>query len=111
MPAFLLIAIRSKNGCIFGGFTKVAWSSSGADKVETSAFLFTLKIPHGIPPTYYPIRDRCIFFAVCHDPFNAEGSRSFFHTHTYEDLTGKAKNTFTGNSRFICDDVEVFIPI
>ena len=42
-----------------------------------------------------------------HSPFNDLGSRIFF-PETYKDTTGKGKNTFTGDSHFCCDDVEVF---
>jgi hypothetical protein len=120
--------IRSQNGYIFGGFTKIPWSSSGVDKADSSAFLFTLKNPFGIAPTKYPIRKPAIGFAVSHklhsgptfgslenggsdiflySPFNEFGSRIFF-PQTYKDTTGKGMTTFTGDFHFICNDVEVF---
>jgi hypothetical protein len=126
-----MTVIRSKNGFIFGGYTKIPCSSSGTDKADSSAFLFTLKNPLGIIPTKYPIHERAIQFAVCdrlasgptfgsifnggsdiflHSPFNLAGSRIHF-PQTYKDTTGKGKLTFTGDSHFLCDDVEIFTPV
>jgi hypothetical protein len=123
-----MTVIRSQNGCIFGGFTKISWSSSGLDKTDSFAFVFTLKNPVGIPPTKYPIRERAIRFAICHkptngpifgsiqnggsdiflhSPFNVAGSRICFPK-TYKDTAGKGVITFMGDFYFHCDDIEVF---
>jgi hypothetical protein len=123
-----MCVIRSKNRCIFGGFTSVPWGSTNEDKADTLAFLFTLKNPYGIKPTKYPIGERAIGFAVSHNrnegptfgsvrhggfdlflqsPFNADGSRTFF-PHNYQDTTKKGQFTFTGDPYFCCDDVEIF---
>ena len=61
-----MTVIRAQNGCIFGGFTSISWSSVTTDKADPSAFLFTLKNPFEIPPTKYPIHQRAIDFAVTH---------------------------------------------
>jgi hypothetical protein len=45
-----------------------------------------------------------------HSPFNLAGSRIHF-PQTYKDTTGKGKLTFTGDSHFLCDDVEIFTPV
>lgn len=45
-----------------------------------------------------------------HSPFNVVGSRIFF-PQTYKDTTGKGRVTFTGDSHFYCDDIEIFTPI
>ena len=121
--------IRSLNGYIFGGFTTVRWSSAGEDKNDVHAFLFTLKNPHNIRPTKYSINEHSARFAVAHrkangptfgsvsnggsdmhlrDPFNTLGSRIFF-PRTYNDTTSKGRSTFTGDSYFACEDVEVFL--
>jgi hypothetical protein len=123
--------IRSQNNCIFGGFTKTAWSSSGLEKADPSAFLFTLKNVSGIPPTKYPIHKQGVQFAVCHklasgptfgstqngggdifihSPFNFDGSRIGF-PQSYKDTTGKGRLTFTGDSYFYCDDLEIFTTV
>jgi hypothetical protein len=123
-----MTVIRSQNGCIFGGFTTIPWSSSGFEQADSSAFLFTLKNPFGIPPTKYLIRKQAVQFAVCHkpksgptfgsldnggsdiflySPFNIRGSLIYF-PQTYKDTTGKGANTFTGDVYFQCDDIEVF---
>ena len=125
-PTFTVI--RSHNGCIFGGFTSVPWSSEYIDKADSSAFLFTLRNPHRIPPTTYRLRPKANSFAVSHkadigptygsttnggsdiflhSPFNAAGCRIFF-PQTYVDTTGLGRATFTGDSHFLCENVEVF---
>jgi len=126
-----MTVIRSQNGCIFGGFTTVPWSSSHQDKTDASAFIFTLANPHGIKPTKYSILEQAVRFAIAHkrtngpifgsvnngrsdiylhSPFNTHGSRIYF-PNTYNDTTGKHKFTFTGDSNFHCEDVEVFLLI
>jgi hypothetical protein len=56
--------VRDTNGNIFGGFTPVKWESyKGANpgiaklKPDPSlrSFLFTLKNPHGLPPTTFKL--------------------------------------------------------
>ena len=94
-----MCVIRSKNGFVFGGFTSVPWSSRNKDITDASAFLFTLKNPHGIKPTKYLVRERAVSFAIHHNPnegptfgsvqrggvdlslqnpFNAPDNRTFF---------------------------------
>jgi hypothetical protein len=123
-----ICVIRSNHGFIFGGFTSIPWSSTTADKTDTSAFLFTLKNPFGIKPTKYPIRERAVEHAVSHhpdagptfgsaqhggvdlllqSPFDVERSRTFF-PQSYQDTTKKYRYTFNGNPHFSCDDVEIF---
>jgi hypothetical protein len=123
-----MCVIRSKNGFIFGGFTTVAWGSIKGDKTDASAFLFTLKNPHDIKPTKYPILERGVRFAVSHNPnegptfgstryggvdlflqspFNVQGCRTFF-PHSYQDTTKKDRFTFTGDPYFSCDEIEIF---
>ena len=38
----ILVVIQSKNGCRFGGYTKIGFSSEGDTKLDDSAFLFSL---------------------------------------------------------------------
>jgi hypothetical protein len=123
-----MCVIRSENGFIFGGFTSVPWSSINQDIWDTSAFLFTLKNPHGIKPTKYPILERAVDFAVdhnpnegptfgsaqhggvdllLHSPFSDYNNRTFF-PQSYQDTTKKGRLTFTGDAYFACDDIEIF---
>jgi hypothetical protein len=126
-----ITVIRSLTGFIFGGFTAIPWTSIHQDKYDIKAFLFTLKNPHGIQPTKYPIGERSASFAVSHRktngptfgsinnggsdiyvhcPFNSDGSRTHFPK-SYIDITRKGKTTFTDNPHFSCKDVEVFLLI
>ncbi|CAF4712054.1 unnamed protein product [Rotaria sp. Silwood2] len=36
-------------------YTAIPWTSDNSNKSDTTAFLFTLTNPHGIPPTKYCI--------------------------------------------------------
>ncbi len=123
-----ITVIQSLKGFIFGRFTTVPWTSSHQDKSDTHAFLFTLKNPHGIKPTKYPIGEQSVQFAVSHRktngptfgsvnnggsdihlqcPFNTDGSRIHFPI-SYKDTTGKGRKIFTDNPHFSCEDLEVF---
>jgi hypothetical protein len=123
-----ICVIRSEDGFIFGGFTSVPWSSTNEEKTDTSAFLFTLKNPHGIKPTKYPIHERAVKFAVSHNPnkgltfgsaqnggvdlllhspFSDYNNQTFF-PQSYQDTTNKSRLTFAGEPYFACDDVEIF---
>jgi hypothetical protein len=53
-----LTLIEDTAGNIFGGFTPVAWDSSGPFKGDRSlkTFLFTLKNPHNFPPRKFTLK-------------------------------------------------------
>lgn len=53
--------IKSTTGFFFGGYTPLPWKSSGGwiEDSTMQSFIFTLKNPHNIPPTKYPIKDPC----------------------------------------------------
>ncbi|KAJ5068944.1 pep-cterm sorting domain-containing protein [Anaeramoeba ignava] len=52
-----LVLIKSKNGYIFGGFTKVGFKPGNPGKIyDNSAFIFTLKNPSSYPCTKFPIQ-------------------------------------------------------
>jgi hypothetical protein len=124
-----MTVIRSQNGCIFGGYTSIPWSSSDQDKRDGNAFLFTLTNLYTIKPTKYPILERSTSFAVSHkrltgpsfgsinnggsdiylqSPFNTGDSGVHFPA-SYRDTTGKGRITFTGEPHFSCEDVEIFL--
>ncbi|CAF1172092.1 unnamed protein product [Didymodactylos carnosus] len=58
--------IRSKNGYLFGGYTRVPWKSDGGWKEDASSFLFTLSNPHSIPPRKYHVDPQQSKYAVRH---------------------------------------------
>ena len=117
--------IRSSNYYLFGGYTSVAWTSSGSHKADFNAFLFTLTNPHNIPPTKYPVQPATIQYSIydyigsgpafgggcdmnVYSNSNSNESSFFGFPHTYTDINGKGHNTFTGSKNFMTSDVEVF---
>ncbi|KAJ5070956.1 hypothetical protein M0811_01937 [Anaeramoeba ignava] len=48
-----LVIIKSKNGCIFGGFTKDGFGSSGDFNPDKNSFIFTLKNPTNYTPSKF----------------------------------------------------------
>jgi hypothetical protein len=117
--------IQSDDDYLFGGYTSVAWTSSGAWAVDSNAFLFTLTNPHNIPPTKYPIqrsrKANAVYhkhgygptFGAGHDLHVASNSNSNYTSYAtfpyaYSDTTGQGSNTFTGHRNFTVADIEVF---
>ena len=116
--------VQSDNGYLFGGYTAVAWTSSGGSYANDSeAFLFTLTNPHSIPPTKYPINPasagNAVYHSVNYGPYfgsyalgisyNSNSSQSTTQLpNVYIDTTGKGNNTFTGATNFLTKDIEVF---
>jgi len=117
--------VQSTNNYLFGGYTSVAWTSSGSYAVDSNAFLFTLTNPYNIPPTKYPIQSsktqNAVYhhstygptFGCDHDLHVCANSSSVNSSYTnfpsnYTDTTGRGNNTFTGNRAFMTTDIEVF---
>ena len=117
--------VRSNNNYLFGGYTAIAWASDSNYKNDTTAFLFTLTNPHGIPPTKYVVNPGNVGSAVYHNSTygptfgsgndlylaaNSNSSNSSYtgFPHGYIDTTGKGNNTFTGAYSFLTSDIEVF---
>jgi hypothetical protein len=92
-----LVLIETKKGNIFGGYTPLAWSSTGGSKKDESmgTFLFTLKNPHGLGP---------IRFGLKADGSNAiycESNRLLFgdgHAIAVYDNCDNNTNSYTGTS-------------
>ncbi|CAF1636437.1 unnamed protein product [Rotaria magnacalcarata] len=59
--------IQSDQNFIFRGYTSVSWISNDGCKTDPSAFLFTLRNPHNIPPTKYSIKSDKEDEAICHN--------------------------------------------
>ncbi|CAF1438613.1 unnamed protein product [Adineta steineri] len=117
--------IQSNNNYIFGGYTRISWTSSGQCVNDGTAFLFTLRNPYNIPPTKYTIKsDRVAnaiyhnngygpIFGSGHDILILDNSNSNNRSYTnfpqsYNDTTGYGKNTFTGADYFTTSGIEVF---
>jgi len=117
--------VQSNNNYLFGGYTSVAWTSSGSWTIDPNAFLFTLTNPNDIPPTRYPVQpsktQHTVYhsggygptFGASHDLHissnsNSNNSCSTRFPSTYTDTTGRGNTTFTGNLNFTASDIEVF---
>jgi len=120
-----LTLIKDVNGNVFGGYTAANWGSTGAGKYieDKSGFLFTLKNPHGIPPTKYPLLPNKTAYAIYsypnYGPVFGDGYDILIDSNhmnasyvnfpgSYTDMTGKGKATFTGV--FTINSSNVFTP-
>jgi hypothetical protein len=118
--------IISKNDSIFGGYTPLAWSSSGgwASDASLQSFVFTIKNPHNLPaqifkqkkeeyaiydvsthgPTFGSNHDFRVF-----DPFESATRNYSDLGNTYTNDTGIGANkVLTGESSFGIKEIEVF---
>lgn len=101
------------SGSIFGGFSEVAFASSGQYLQDPTAFLFTMLNPHGISPTMLLSRREpaanAVFCCPNNGPSygqdliicdNSRTSRSSSSQlgHSFIDSTGKGAALFTGTS-------------
>jgi hypothetical protein len=113
--------ILTTNGNIFGGFTPVAWDSSGGYRQDSSqkSFLFTVKDARGSSPTTFPIAsyqyaiqgnpsygpmfgggsDLCVSDNCQTNPSTCQGSG---HTYRNTQVGG-----FTGEPDFKVKEIEV----
>ena len=48
-----LVVVRSKEGHVFGGYTRVGFTPRDGHTTDPYAFVFTLSNPHGVPPTRF----------------------------------------------------------
>jgi hypothetical protein len=120
-----LTVILDTKGNVFGGFTPVAWDSSGGRTADDSlrSFLFTLKNPHNIPANRFALKaeykERAI---VCHsdcgpcfgndimvsDNCNASTNSVTSLGTVYTNDTGLDGNTvFMGSYKFQVKEIEV----
>jgi hypothetical protein len=114
--------VRSTSGHVFGGHLAQSWISSGNFIPCTTASLFTLINPHGIPPTKLAISSTSNAgyghasygptFGSGHDLHIAANANSnatsYSNLSGYRDTTGKGQNLFTGGRSFQVAEVEVF---
>jgi hypothetical protein len=124
-----LTIVLTTEGWIFGGFSPCAWDCSFAYKQDDSrkSFLFTIKNPHGVPPTIFPLKDdkkQCaiycfpsrgpifgggcdLFISDCCDSNEKSYTKTFGDT--YENTTRMdGKTFFTGDRFFTVKELEVF---
>jgi hypothetical protein len=118
--------ILSKNKCIFGGFTPLAWSSRGdyAQDPSQKSFVFTLTNPHNLAPRIFKQKsqDHAIAdfssygptfgggndFYVC-DKCQTSGSSYSSLGSTYINDTGIGANEVLAGARnFTVEEIEVF---
>jgi len=120
--------IRSTEGYIFGGYTPLSWNSNSEYQKDASSrsFIFTLTIPHNIPPTKYSISnvENAIYcnpscgpvfgghdICIC-DNSNTNKANYTKFPYSYTDITGKGKETFTGRyNGWTVNEIEVFVKI
>lgn len=125
-----LTVIQCKGGHVFGGYTSAPWCSPPSGKANVrcdSAFVFTVRNPHGVAPTCFPVRTS--WMAVVCDrrcgpcfgndivvsngdsadtakPFTSASSTPF--PTYYSDSIGKGNRTFCGTYNFTPTEVEVW---
>jgi hypothetical protein len=118
--------ILSKNNCIFGGYTPLAWNSRNLYVSDPSlqSFIFTLKNPHNLPSqifkqkqqekaiydyaTYGPVFGGNYDLKVC-DPLQVSESNYSHLGSVYVNDTGiEGGLLLTGQYRFAVEEIEVF---
>jgi hypothetical protein len=122
-----LTVIETTKGFVFGGFTPVAWDSSGGFKADSSrkSFLFTVKNPRGSDGRKFVMASsaNAIYcnssygptFGGGQDIYVANGcnenSSSFTNLgNTFTNDTGiHGQQVFTGEVHFIVKEIEVFL--
>ncbi|PRP85000.1 hypothetical protein PROFUN_07288 [Planoprotostelium fungivorum] len=115
--------LRSRSGYLFGGINKWMWNP----KVAQKTMIFTLTNPHGIEPTFYPLKEECILPKVYKSDMGAifGGNEKWGHDIRvsgnpqveactiqfpvdFVDTTGKGDKTFTGENTLRLNEVEVY---
>jgi hypothetical protein len=118
--------ILSKNGCIFGGYTPLAWSSRHdlAPDPSLKSFVFTLKNPHNLAPrifkqkhaanailddsAYGPTFDSGADLYVCDQCQISNSSYSALGAAYVNDSGIDTRQVLTGSYHFTVEEIEVF---
>jgi hypothetical protein len=118
--------IESTKGFIFGGFTPIAWDSSGSSKADSSreSFLFTLKNPRGSEAHKFGMAgsESAIYCNASYGPRFGSNCDISVHdacninTNNYTNLGGGYRNdtgitgqeVFTGEYNYTVKEIEVF---
>ena len=122
------VLIENNKGNIFGGYSSISWESSGGYKNVPECFIFTLKNIYNIQPTKFPSNNSgCnVYHGIIYGPlfgnecdfyiystFGKERNSDSYFPKSYQDVLGKGKSIFTGdsnnnNTRFYIKEMEVF---
>lgn len=122
-PTLTIIRTVDK-GYLFGGYASASWASSKTYiRNANSSFLFTLINPYEIPPTKYSVsvpvyalfshKNNCATFGGGHDICICSGSDKNTNStirfpHSYVDTTGRRELTFTGQTNFQTNEIEIY---
>ncbi len=122
------VLIENDKGNIFGGYSSISWESSGGYKNIPECFIFTLTNIYNIEPTKFPSNNsgsnvyhgsgygplfgnECDFYI--YSTFGKEQNSDSYFPKSYQDVLGKGKSIFTGdsnnnNTSFVIKEMEVF---
>jgi hypothetical protein len=123
-----LTIVKSTNDSIFGGYTPRSWNSENSVEgyiadVSLESFLFTIQNPHKLAPRIFAQTQasHAIQYHSAHGPTFGNSDLRVWRVrqgafqgdsdlgHSYANDTGIAGDkVFTGDSRFISDEIEVF---
>ncbi len=121
-----ITVIKSKDNCLFGGYTKISWSTSGSWKTDSTGFLFTLTNPQQTPAAKFIIKNGA--YGVLHradrGPCFGGGNGSDIYIYSNSNVNKQSVCKFsqkqndtknnedqllTGSQQFIVEDIEVYI--
>ena len=114
--------VEEDKGNVFGGYASVSWKGVDGFVGDSSAYVFTLVNPHGIPPIQYKSKNQSKSLHDHNDYLPVFGSGDLlihpnsnqnYQSYTrfpinYEDTTGKGNTTFTGAFSFQSKEIEVW---
>jgi hypothetical protein len=121
-----LTIILTTNGFVFGGFTPIAWDSSGTWKADDSqkSFLFSVKNPSNREfDRFHLVNSMCTIFCRTqygpafgrnHDLYVADGCNANSNSYanigvTYQNHTGiHGEQVLTNGPNFMVKEIEVF---
>ena len=115
------MVIRCDEGYLLGWWTPLSWQSpsSSCFGADASTFVFTLTNPAGVPAKYkVKYAEYALYFSASFGPTigvsdlgcNGKAGWTYF-PQDYEDMTGRGRETFTGNYEFQVSEIEVFLPL
>jgi len=122
------VLIENDKGNIFGGYSSISWESSGNYKNVPECFIFTLTNIYNIEPTKFPSNNsgNNVYHRINYGPIFGENADLYIYSTfgkeknsdssfpiSYQDVLGKGKSIFTGdsnnnNTRFYIKEMEVF---
>ena len=122
------VLIENDKGNIFGGYSSISWGSNRGYINVPECFIFTLTNIYNIEPTKFPnnnsgcnvyhgssygplFGNECDFYI--YSTFGKEQNSDSYFPKSYQDVLGKGKSIFTGdsnnnNTRFFIKEMEIF---